>query len=42
MGPATDSLDYRAGVCYLPCGLLNNELCCAVSVHSLLVPPSAF
>ena len=25
MGSATDSLDYRARVCYLPCSLLYNE-----------------
>ena len=41
-GPATDSLDHRDGACYLPCGLSYNELRHAISVHSLLVPPSVF
>ena len=40
MGPATDSLDHRAGACYLPCGLLYNKICCAVGVlHSRFPPP---
>ena len=42
MGPATDSLDHRAGACYLLCDLLYNELHCAIGVQSLSVPPSAF
>ena len=41
-GPATDSLEHRAGVCYLPRGLLYNELCHVISVNSLSVPPSTF
>ena len=42
MGLETDSLNHRAGVCYLPCGFLYDELCHAVGMHSLLVPPSTF
>ena len=41
MGPATDSLDHRTGVCYFLSGLLYNELCHAVGMRSLSVPPSA-
>ena len=41
-GPATDSLDHRAGTCYLPHGLSYDELRHAIGVHSLSVPPSAF
>ena len=41
-GPATDSLDHRAGACYLPCGLSYDELRRAIGMHSLSVPPSAF
>ena len=40
VGPATDSLDHRAGAYYLPHSLLYNELCHAVGVLSLSVPPS--
>ena len=42
MGPATDSLDHRAGVCYLLCSLWYNELQHAINMHSLSVPPSIF
>ena len=42
MVPETDSLDHRAGACYLPCVILYDELRDAVHVHSLSVPPSAF
>ena len=42
VGPACDSLNHRTRACYLPYGLMYNELCHAVGVHSLSVPPSAF
>ena len=42
MVPACDILDHRAGACYLPCGLLYNELCHTIGVHSLSIPPSTF
>ena len=42
VGPACDSLDHRAGVCYLPCSLPYNELCHAIGLSSLSVPPFAF
>ena len=40
MGSATYSLVHRARVYYLLCGPLYNELCHAIGIHSLLVPPS--
>ena len=42
VGPACDSLDHRAGACYLLHGLLYDVLHCAISMHSLLVPPLEF
>ena len=42
VGPATNSLDHRARVCYLPCCLSYDELCRAVGVHSLSIPPFTF
>ena len=42
MGPVCVSLEHRSRACYLPCGLLYNELHHAISVHSLSVPPSIF
>ena len=41
VAPAIDSLEHRARACYLPCSLLYNELCHAISIHSLSVPLSA-
>ena len=41
-GSATDSLGYRVRACYMPCGLLYDELCHAISKYSLSLPPSAF
>ena len=40
VGPATDSLDHKARACYLPHGLLYNELLHTISMYSLLVPLS--
>ena len=40
VSPECDSLDHRLGACYLPCGLLYHELCCAVGMpHSRFPPP---
>ena len=41
-GPATDSLDHRAGAYYLLYGFLYNKLRHAIGVQSLLVPPFIF
>ena len=42
MGPACDSLDHRARACYLLCGLMYDELCQAIGMRSLSVPPFTF
>ena len=42
IGPACDSLDHRARVCYLPRSLPYDELHHTISMHSLSVPPSTF
>ena len=42
MGQATDSLEHRAGVYYLPHCLLYDELSRTIGMHSFSVPPSAF
>ena len=41
-GPACDSLDHRAGACYLPCSLRTMNFVMPSAFASLLVPPSAF
>ena len=40
--PACDSLDHRAGVCYLPCSLRRMNFVMPLACASLSVPPSAF
>ena len=41
MGPETDSLDYRAGVCYFICILSITRLSRPVGIYSFSVSPSA-
>ena len=42
MGSACDSQDHRAGACYLPHGLMYDELRHAIGMCSLAVPPPHF
>ena len=41
-GPACDSLDHRAGACYLPRSLHTMNFVMPLAFTSLSVPPSAF
>ena len=41
-GPACDSLDHRAGACYLPRSLRTMNFVIPLAFTSLSVPPSAF